>query len=178
MDSRPTGPNDEESVHSVYWITPRIAVGRYLTPERARHLRDRGVTHILNVGENPSIVHRQDFDFAAIVDQPIVDLELIPVDAAQNCVATLCEMLRSTSDSKVYVHCLAGQNRSPTIAWLFLIACGLDRTQGKRRITDRIYDAVPGHSALVDDPLIQSVVESGKRLGLTLEDAGLGDSKC
>ena len=145
MESLSTRSADEDSLHSAYWITSRIAVGRYLTPERGRFLRDRGITHILNVGENPSIVHRQDIGFSDIVDLPIVDLQRIPDETAKTCIDTIQTMLLSAPESKVYVHCLAGQNRSPTVVWLFLVACGLDAKQGQQLITNRIYDAVPGH---------------------------------
>jgi hypothetical protein len=82
-------------------------------------------------------------------------------------------MLRASPESKVYVHCLAGQNRSPTVVWLFLIACGLGPTKGKRFITNRVCDAVPGHAALVDHRLIEKVRDYGRRNGLTIHDAGI-----
>ena len=28
-------------------------------------------------------------------------------------------------DSQVYIHCIAGQLRSPTALWLYLMACGV-----------------------------------------------------
>jgi protein-tyrosine phosphatase len=173
MCTQAPSANEGEFVNSAHWITPRIAVGMYLTPERATHLRERGFTHIFNVGEEPSVVQKEELGFAEITDCPIVDLARIPDDVAVNCVANILAMLRSSPESKVYVHCLAGQNRSPTVVWLFLIACGLDPAAGKRLITDRVCDSVPGHRDLVDDRLIRSVIEYGRLRALTPHDAGI-----
>ena len=161
---------DDEFTHSVYWITPRIAVGRFVSPERANYLRSCGVTHILNVGESPSVVCAEDFGFQQIVDRPIVDLTRVPDSVAVDCLADLHAMLSDSPDSKVYVHCLAGQNRSPTIIWLYLIARGMDPKQAKDRITTRAFDAVPGHSAMVDDALIRLVTEFGAQYLPRIDD--------
>lgn len=177
MCQQPTGENQEEFADSAYWITPRIAVGMFLSPERAAELRDRGIRYVLNVGENPSVVHKEDFDFAEIVDRPLVDLARIPDDVAIFCIATILAMLRSSPDSKVYVHCLAGQNRSPTVVWLFLVACGIDQSAAKHRITKRVRNSVPGHRDLVDDRLIRRVVEYGRLHELTPVDAGIIDAE-
>ena len=154
--------DDEAFSQSVYWITPRIALGRYVTPERATYLRGKGVTHVLNVGENPSTVNASEYGFAEIVDCPIVDLTRIPNEIAVDCVSTLHSFLCASSESKAYVHCLAGQRRSPTVAWLYFIARGLEPSRAKQLIEERVFDAVPGHSALVDDELIRSVIEFGR----------------
>ena len=73
---------------------------------------------------------------------------------------TLREMLQEP-ESHVYVHCIAGQNRSPTVVWLYLIACGVSLGNAKRLIEAKSPDSIPGHKKLVSQQLIDSVVEYG-----------------
>ena len=40
----------------VYPMTRRIAIGQFATRERSAVLQSHGVTHVLNVGEAPSIL--------------------------------------------------------------------------------------------------------------------------
>jgi len=98
----------------VYWITRRIAQGLFATRERAQYLRSQGITHILNVGESESIVTAIEYGFRSIRDCPIPDLCRISEDTAFACLDALHDML-CEPNSKVYIHCVAGQNRSPTI---------------------------------------------------------------
>ncbi len=60
------------------------------------------------------------------------------------------------------VHCIAGQNRAPTVAWLYLIALGLEPPVATALIGGRTLDAVPGHPRLVDDDLVRSVRRWGQ----------------
>lgn len=141
-------------------ITKRLFLGPFLTPSRAAYLRELGVTHVLNVCEAPSIVSDGDGDFCEIRNLSIEDLRPISDDEAITCVTAIHEMLQSP-EAKVYVHCIAGQNRSPTILWLYLIACGLASAEAKASIEANAVDAVPGHKALVDDRLAAVVREYG-----------------
>jgi hypothetical protein len=60
------------------------------------------------------------------------------------------------------LNCVAGQNRSPTIIWLYLVACGPEPAVAKELIERRTLDACPGHSLLVDDALVRVVREHGR----------------
>lgn len=146
--------------HQVSAVTERLLVGPFLVPARASYLRELGVTHVLNVGEAPSFLSPADTGFLEIRDLAVTDLALIPDDVAVECLNALHEMLQ-TIGSKVYVHCIAGQNRSPTIVWLYLIACGMPRQEAKELIESAAADAIPGHKSLVND-----------RLALLAEDYG------
>jgi hypothetical protein len=94
--------------------------------------------------------------FRSVVDVPITDLALITKDVAISSLDAMNGVI-STQDAKLYVHCVACQNRSPTILWLFLLACGFDGFEAKKLITDRCPDAIPGHSLLVDSVLVDAV---------------------
>ena len=76
-------------------------------------------------------------------------------------------------DTKLYIHCSAGQNRSPTGLWLYLIALGMEREAAARLIVERCPDAVPGHSALVDDDLIAEIRSYGKAELRPLDDPAI-----
>jgi len=147
--------------HQVCAVTKRIFLGPFLTRTRAAYLRELGVTHALNVGEAPSVVTPSSCGFAEIRDRAIVDLVLIPDDVAIDCLDQLHQMLR-TSGSRVYVHCIAGQNRSPTVVWLYLIACGMTRDKAKAIVEAASPDAVPGHKTLADGRLASMVEDYGR----------------
>ena len=156
------------------WITPRIAQGPFASEPRGVRLRAEGVTHILNVGEAPGVLTAGPGGFREVAWQPVEDLARIPDEAAIACIDALHRML-GESGSKVYVHCIAGQNRSPTVLWLYLVACGHDPAAAKRLIEGRNMDAVAGHSRLVDEELIRRVVLHGREGRWTTAWAGLID---
>ena len=147
--------------HRVYWITKRIAQGQFATPERAAVLRDQGVTDILNVGEGGSVITTSEFGFNSVVDVPVVDLELIPSHVAVTATDALHEML-SNAEARAFIHCIAGQNRSPTILWLYFLACGMDTEEAISLIAKRSPDAVPGHRRMVDGSLINLAKPHGE----------------
>ncbi len=76
----------------------------------------------------------------------------------------------SVDGSRVYVHCIACQNRSPTILWLYFVACGMDDNAAKELISQRCPVAVPGHNSLVDEQLVARVREHGRGNFLPLQD--------
>ena len=58
--------------------------------------------------------------------------------------------LASAPDSHVYVHCVAGLVRSPTILWLYLIALGVPPGDARTWIEARVPNANAGSSRMVD----------------------------
>ncbi len=158
--------------HRVYWITHRIAQEAFVTDARAEYLLAEGITHVLNVSDAPSVVAATNGGFKGVRDCPVRDLERIPDDVAIHCLDSLHAML-GDHGSKVYIHCTAGQNRSPVVLRLYLVACGLSRDDAAKLITDRSPDAVPTHSRLLDDQLVSVVRRHGQDNLLPLPDAGL-----
>lgn len=155
--------------HQVFWITRRIAQGLFATHERAHYLRSQGITHVLNVGESASIITADEYGFRSVRDSPVRDFQRIPEGIAFACLDALHAML-CEAGSKVYVHCVAGQNRSPTVLWLYFIACGMTPQAAGVLIASHTLDAVPGHPQLVDERLIASVVAHGCKRYLPLLD--------
>jgi protein-tyrosine phosphatase len=58
--------------------------------------------------------------------------------------------MASEPGALVYVHCIAGQLRSPTVLWLYLIACGIPPDDARDWIEERSPEAVPGARKMVD----------------------------
>jgi hypothetical protein len=144
----------------VFPITRALWLGPYASPERRPVLVASRVTHILNVGEAPSVLSPADGPFREIEWIPIADFERVPDDLAVSCLGALHRMA-CQPEARVYIHCIAGQNRSPTILWLYLVACGLHTDRARAMIEARAPDAVPGHGRLVDDALIEVVRRFG-----------------
>lgn len=143
----------------VFRLTPFLAIGRFATPQRIDWLQAAGVTHLLNVGEAAPAAQA---DLLQHAWHPVIDFRPLPIPRT---VAVLDELhgMATTRDSSVYVHCIAGQNRSPTIVWLSCLACGLDPASVRAEIESRTIDAVPGHSALIYDELIHTVCNWGRQ---------------
>jgi hypothetical protein len=146
----------------VFPITSALWLGPFASPERCPTLVAGGVTHVLNVGEAPSVLTPADGPFREVAWHAIADLERVPDQLAIDCLGTLHRML-CEPQAKVYVHCIAGRNRSPTIVWLYLVACGLSAREAREMIERRACDAVAGHSQLVDPALIHTVRAFGAK---------------
>ena len=144
----------------VFRITNSIWLGPFASPERRSALTAARITHILNVGEAPNVLTEQDGQFRSVIWQPITELELIPEQLAIACLESLHRML-TEADARVYVHCIAGLNRSPTVVWLYLVACGIEPADAKAVVEKRAPDAIAGHSKLVDERLVAAVQRIG-----------------
>lgn len=148
----------------VFPVTTRVAIGRFPAPGRCAYLLEQGYTHILNVSETPSLTSTIDAGFAEIRQVPIDDFIRMPTKDALEAVGTLHSML-NVPNSQVYLHCIAGQMRSPTIMWLYLVGLGMDQAAAKEMIVHHCPDAQPGHETLVDSRLVASIKEWGLKLG-------------
>jgi protein-tyrosine phosphatase len=158
----------------VYPITRRIAIGQFATRERSLLLQRRGVTHVFNVGEAPSVLTTGEFGFRGIVDVPIIDLTPIPEDTLRRCLDTIHSAMSDVT-ARLYIHCVACQNRSPTVLWLYLNAIGMPEAEAARLITDRCPDAIPGHGELVDESLLELARDYGRRRLPSITDPAIGE---
>lgn len=108
------------------WVTPRVAVGTAITNEgNMGLLAADGVTHVLDL--------EHDFNDKAIVGgtgivvrwlpQPD-DFRPKPPEWFEQGVDFISQAL-SREDTRVYVHCLAGIQRSPTMLMAYFLAQGM-----------------------------------------------------
>lgn len=151
----------DEMMRQVFWITECIALGKFATEGRCECLIEQGINRILNVSDAASVVSPQTHCFEAVEHYPLLDVERIP-DATAIEILDALHALVSPEGAKVYVHCTAGQIRSPTIVWLYLVACGIDPHEAGNIIGHRAPDAAPGHSKLIDEKLVVKVIAHGR----------------
>ena len=145
---------------NIFRITSSIWLGPFASPERKSALIETQISHILNVGEAPNVLTTDDGPFRGVVWHSIPDLELIPEELAIACLTSLHQML-SEADARVYVHCIAGLNRSPTVVWLYFVACGIAPNEAKAIVERRAPGAIAGHSKLVDAGLVAAIQKFG-----------------
>lgn len=132
----------------MFRITECLSVGPFASPARAPQLLTAGVTHVLNVSDGPSHVSSAT-GFVEVVDQPLRDSRRLTPGRTREVLDAL-HRLASTPGAHVYVHCVYGQLRSPTILWLYLIALGVPPKDAQEWIESRSPDAVAGHYRMVD----------------------------
>jgi protein-tyrosine phosphatase len=132
----------------MYRITQALSVGRYASPEREGDLLAAGVTHILNVSHAASRLAAAEGGFREVVWIPLDDSTRMPIHCVRRVLDEL-HRLASQSEAHVYVHCVAGHLRSPTVLWLYLIACGIGPENARGWIEKRSPDAAPGSRQLV-----------------------------
>ncbi len=132
----------------MFRITQCLSVGPFVSLPRAEELRAAGVTHILNVSDSPSIVSCSQ-GFAEVAWVPILDSQRLSRDKLLEVIDTL-HRFALVVGSQIYVHCMAGQLRAPTVLWLYLIALGVPPDDAQDWIEERAPDAVAGHHRMVD----------------------------
>lgn len=145
----------------MFQVTPSIYLGPYPLPPTVEALHAAGVRRVLNVADGRGAYEESEPRFAEVAWHAVEDLQRIPPEVAAICLQTLHRLLHGEPDAKVYVHCAAGQNRSPTVIWLYLIAAGVSPDEARQRIESASPDAIPGHPKLVDEELVAWAREFG-----------------
>jgi protein-tyrosine phosphatase len=133
----------------MYRITQVLSVGPFASPERAELLRAAGVTHILNVSDFASEITAAESGFKQISWVPMSDCQRLHTAVALEALDALHSLV-SVPESHVYVHCMAGLVRSPTILWLYLIALGIPPKDARNWIEERRPMASAGSARMVD----------------------------
>jgi hypothetical protein len=133
----------------MFRITECLSIGPFASPERAIKLRAAGVTHVLNVSDGPSEISKSEEGFKGVAWVPMSDSRRLMPSTAVWALSTLHQLV-TVPDAHAYVHCVAGLVRSPTILWLYLIACGLSSNDARDLIRVRAPKTDPGSSSMVD----------------------------
>ena len=133
----------------MFRITECLSVGPFASFRRGEELRAAGVTHVLNLSEVPSVVSAGTGAFARVEWVPVPDNSRLLHPTAVRALGAL-HQLASAPGSHVYVHCVAGAIRAPTVLWLYLIALGVPPRDARDWIETRAKGAVAGHPQLVD----------------------------
>ena len=132
----------------MFRITQCLSLGPFASPERAESLLAAGVTHVLNVSDKASEVTKGS-GFSGVAWVPMSDSRRLQPSTAIWAISTLHELV-SVPNSHVYVHCVAGLVRSPTILWLYLISLGVSPKDARKWIEGHSKMANAGSSRMVD----------------------------
>jgi hypothetical protein len=135
----------------IYRVTGQIFVGQYPKSDAFLRLHQLGITAILNVSGGS-----YDQPGFTVINVPVQDLVELPLPTADRIVDTIVGVV--TRGERIYVHCIAGQNRSPGSVFLGLLALGMGRDQAARLIEDSTLDAVAHHEAIITERVISHVV--------------------
>lgn len=134
-------------------ITPRIYQGGWLRPQHIPELLQLGITHILNLDlpyedSSPFIEADLKIHNLYIRDQCLMTPQLVR-DALD-----IIDTSLSPPAHKIYIHCIEGVSRSPTISWLYLIHKGLSPEEAGAKVTPNrlLYDSGMVQQLIVDRP--------------------------
>lgn len=134
------------------WVTDRLAIGT--TPETLADvttLQDWGVSHIINCrddlddapllkGTSITYLWNGTADFSA---SQLLSPTHKPVEWFQKGIEFALPMFAGPK-AKLYVHCIAGANRSATLAWTILRALGLTTAECFAVIDSHRFIDIPG----------------------------------
>jgi predicted protein tyrosine phosphatase len=138
--------------HGIYRITDLIHVGQYPKGEVFQQLRTLGIGTILNVagGEysEPGFT---------VFNVPVVDLAEMPLAVADRIVAIVTHAV--ARGERIFVHCIAGQNRSPGAVYISLLALGMGESEAAHLIEDSTLDAVARHEQIITARVVRHVLE-------------------
>lgn len=123
-------------------ITNQIFQGGWILPRDIPELVRLGITHILNL----------DLPYADPVPFAEANISIHNIHVLDHClmkpqlireVMGLIDGCLSSSRHKIYIHCVAGVSRSPTVAWLYLIHAGFSPEEASTRVRPNpvMYDA-------------------------------------
>jgi protein-tyrosine phosphatase len=146
----------------MYRITQALSIGRFASQERESELLAAGITHVLNVSDGPSEIVAKADSFIEVAWVPMADNRRLMESTAVRAIDTLHQLV-CVQESHVYVHCVAGLIRSPTVLWLYLIACGLPPKHARDMIEARSPGAAAGHSQMVTDDHVLLAQKHGQR---------------
>ena len=135
----------------IYQITDQIFVGQYPKAEALNRISALGIKTILNV--SGGIYTHPDFD---VINIPVEDLVEMPLTTADQIVIAIRSSVRA--GDKIYVHCIAGQNRSPGAVFIGLLSLGIPEPQAMALIEDSTLDSVPRHEKIITDRVVKHVL--------------------
>jgi protein-tyrosine phosphatase len=114
-------------------ITSQIYQGGWLRPEHIPELIQLGITHILNL----DLPYTDPLPFIeaniTLHNVHIPDYSLMTPQLVHEIIEIIDKSL-SFPEHKIYIHCVEGVNRSPTIAWLYLIHRGFSPEEASTMI--------------------------------------------
>jgi protein-tyrosine phosphatase len=123
-------------------ITSQIYQGGWLRPQYIHEIVQLGITHVLNLDlpyDDPRPFLEANITLHNVY---IRDACLMTPQLVRDVIAVIDKFLAS-SGHKIYIHCIEGVSRSPTITWLYLIHKGLSPEDAAAKVKPNklLYDA-------------------------------------
>jgi len=105
----------------------------YISPDDIKHLKSLGITHLLNL-HKPYPYLDEFIEAGFFVKQTFLH-DLTPIET-QIAVEIIDYIYNSISQekNKIFIHCLAGTNRSPAVIWLYYLSIGYSVEESTKRI--------------------------------------------
>lgn len=128
----------------LFQINPSIYQGRFPKPETFEYLKKNLIKNIINV--SGKIYENTEFN---ILHEPFPDHQFIPLDSCRKCIDFF--NISVQKKEKVFIHCMAGQNRSGAISYLSLISQGITKESAKVLVESATLDAVADSPSLLND---------------------------
>jgi protein-tyrosine phosphatase len=123
-------------------ITSQIYQGGWLRPQHIPELVQLGITHVLNLDLPSTDPLPLDEVKITLHNVPVRDYCLMTPQLVREIIEVIDTSL-SSPGHKIYIHCVVGVSRSPTIAWLYLIHKGFTPEEATAKIKPNpaLYDA-------------------------------------
>ncbi|MFX1535578.1 MAG: dual specificity protein phosphatase family protein [Promethearchaeota archaeon] len=112
---------------SADYIIPGLFVGSFAAAQKLEHLKEQGITHIVNCSRELPLYHSGKFEYLHV---KLTDNTTQNIICAFPAVINFIHQARN-SGGVILVHCASGSSRSGTIAIAYLLALegkGLDET--------------------------------------------------
>lgn len=128
----------------LFQINSSIYQGRFPKSETFDYLKKNHIKNIINV--SGKVYVNPEFN---ILHEPFPDHQLMPLDSCRKCIEffNLCSQKKEV----VFIHCMAGQNRSGAIAYLGLISLGIAKESAKALVESATLDAVADSPSLLNN---------------------------
>jgi protein-tyrosine phosphatase len=114
-------------------ITSQIYQGGWLRPQHIPELVQLGITHVLNLDLPSTDPLPLDEVNITLHNVPVRDYCLMTPQLVRKIIEVIDTSL-SSPGHKIYIHCVVGVSRSPTITWLYLIHTGLSPEDATAKI--------------------------------------------
>jgi protein-tyrosine phosphatase len=123
-------------------ITSQIYQGGWLRLQHIPELVQLGITHVLNLDLPSTDPLPLDEANITLHNVPVRDYCLMTPQLVREIIEVIDTSL-SSPGHKIYIHCVVGVSRSPTITWLYLIYKGLSPEDATAKIKPNpvLYDA-------------------------------------
>lgn len=122
------------------WVAPRLAIGSMIgTVDNMRAVAAAGITHVINL--------QDEFDDSILIGDTGINVHWLKLgDNIENApIEPALEFARDalrSSEHTLFIHCMAGRNRSAKIAYAVLRFLGTPDADARHKITKAQPDAV------------------------------------